>query len=46
MASRPHTRRLRRALLTLLVTASVALPVSGAGAATAAGRAAPDTGRA
>ncbi|MDT0431425.1 MULTISPECIES: alpha/beta hydrolase [Streptomyces] len=30
MASRPHTRRLRRALLTLLVTASVALPVSGA----------------
>ncbi|SCE19944.1 hypothetical protein GA0115239_13231, partial [Streptomyces sp. BpilaLS-43] len=31
MASRPHTRRLRRALLTLLVTASVALPGVGGG---------------
>ncbi|WP_326696611.1 alpha/beta hydrolase family protein [Streptomyces sp. NBC_01754] len=30
MASRPRTRRLRRALPTLLATASVALPVSGA----------------
>ncbi|GGZ02351.1 alpha/beta hydrolase [Streptomyces nitrosporeus] len=30
MASRPRTRRLRRALLAVLVTASVALPVSGA----------------
>ncbi|WP_371790161.1 alpha/beta hydrolase family protein [Streptomyces sp. NBC_01471] len=30
MASRPHSSRLRRALLTALVTASVAVPVSGA----------------
>ncbi|WP_328320850.1 alpha/beta hydrolase [Streptomyces sp. NBC_00388] len=35
MASRPHSSRLRRALLTALVTASVAVPVSGAARPTA-----------